>query len=701
MGGFDRLAGALQYKIVNELGWKGLRPVQSHTIDAICDGDNCVVLAPTAGGKTEAAFFPILSQMHEESWRPVSVIYLSPIRALLNNQEDRIARLAGFLGRRAFKWHGDVTQSARKKFLREPADILLTTPESLEAMMMSARVPARSLFSGLRAVIIDEVHAFADDDRGAHLSCVLERLSRFCGHDLQRIGLSATVGNPEAILQWVSGSSKRAGRVVDPGGARKAAELSIDFVKTIENAAQVVTALHPGEKRLVFVDSRRGAEDLGKLLHQRGVMTFVTHGSLSVSERREAEEAFAEGKDRVIVSTSALELGIDVGDLDRVLQIDAPPSVASFLQRMGRTGRRPDTSPNCTFLVVKDKLVLQAAAIVKLYREGYVEPVVPRQRASHIFAHQVMALCIEKSGMSRGELWAWLEGAAAFRDLPAADREAIVDHMLAEEILSDQEGKLWLGPAGEKRFGRAGFRELYAVFDAPRSITVRWDTRDIGTVDASFLEALDSAAHPPSFVLAGRPWKVVHIEWQRGICVVVPAPEARAARWGGAPRYLSYAMCQAIRGILVSDDEDPSWSARTRAVIESKRREHDFLRDEPSPIVESASDLTWWTFAGGAANVLLARVIEAELGGRCVSRNFSVTLQGEAARSLVAVGELLRKLRAEGRPTDEDALRHAEGARRGRLSKFQICLPDELVLDLIARAALDAPAARAATATHG
>ena len=171
--------------------------MQEKAIDAVLDGKNCVVLAPTAGGKTEAAFFPVLSAMDAGDWRPVSVIYLSPIRALINNQEDRVGRYAGVIGRRVFKWHGDVSQSARKHFLGSPTDILLTTPESLEAMLISPRVPARALFSGLSVVIIDEIHAFAGDDRGSHLSALLERLTRFCGKDVQRIGLSATVGNPE------------------------------------------------------------------------------------------------------------------------------------------------------------------------------------------------------------------------------------------------------------------------------------------------------------------------------------------------------------------------------------------------------------------------------------------------------------------------------------------------------------------------
>src|SRR5690606_31767197 len=196
------------------------------------------------------------------------------------------------IGRRVFKWHGDVTTAARKKFFAAPADILLTTPESVEAMLMSPRFPARELFAGLRLIIIDEIHAFADDDRGAHLVSLLERLARYCGKDLQRIGLSATVGNPEEILRWVQGSSQRDATIVNPGGAKKEPELALDYVGTLENAAKMVKALHPGQKRLVFVDSRAKAEQLGAILNRIGVLTYVSHGSLSLTARRDAAGSF-------------------------------------------------------------------------------------------------------------------------------------------------------------------------------------------------------------------------------------------------------------------------------------------------------------------------------------------------------------------------------------------------------------------------
>lgn len=693
MSTFERLSAALQYQIANTLGFRELRPVQEQSIETLLGGANAVVLAPTAGGKTEAAFFPILSAMDTEDWHPVSVLYLSPIRALLNNQEDRIARYAGTIGRRAFKWHGDTSQSARKKFLEEPTDILLITPESLEAMFISPRVPTRELFAGLRAVIIDEIHAFANDDRGAHLSALMERLTRFCGRDVQRIGLSATVGNPDEILRWVQGSSKRQSQIVDPGGARRIPDLSLDFVGSVENAARVVQALHPGRKRLVFVDSRRQAEQLGNLLRALDVTTFVTHGSLAVSERRDAERAFQEGQDCVIVATSALELGIDVGDLDHVLQLDAPPTVASFLQRMGRTGRRGGAA-NCTFLTTSEKGALHAAAIIELFRSGFVEPVRPSRAAFHIFAHQVMGLVVEHSGMYRGDLWSFLDGATAFADITADERNAILDHMLVGEILSDQEGKLWLGAQGERRYGRANFRELYAVFDTPRLITVRAGPEDVGTIDAQFLAAIDSEAERGAFMLAGRAWQVITVEWERGICVVKPAPTGRAPRWSGGPRFLSYELCQAMRRVLTTDTEDSAWSQRARTTLGTLRAEHAFLRDESAPMLESSDHLEWWTFGGGAANLLLARMLETEIGEKVTSGNTSIRFKEKAGESVVAVRQAVDRIAQRGGPTEIDAEAHSLGASRARFSKFDRCLPEALLGRLVAQETLDLDGAR-------
>jgi ATP-dependent Lhr-like helicase len=698
MSAFERLTPAFQYQVVHTLGFQGLRPVQEQAIDAVLDGKNCVVLAPTAGGKTEAAFFPLLSAMDASDWRPVSVLYLSPIRALLNNQEERIARYAATLGRTVFKWHGDVAQGPRKRFLTRPADILLTTPESLEAMLISPRVPTRALFEGLSAVVIDEIHAFAADDRGAHLSTLLERFTRFCGRDVQRVGLSATVGNPEEILRWVQGSSKREGVVVDPGGARKTPALSLDYVGSLDNATTVIRALHPGRKRLVFVDSRRKAEELGKQLRQQEVDAFVSHGSLGITERKDAERAFQEGSDCVIVATSALELGIDVGDLDHVLQIDSPPTVASFLQRMGRTGRRADTTPNCTLLALTDAAVLQSAAIVALFRDGWVEPVRPSHRAHHLLAHQILGLCVEKGGIVRGDVPGWLHGAPSFSGITANERDRLVDTMLEREILANQDGKLWLGPVGEKKFGYAHFKALYAVFDSPQLFAVRADTRDIGTVDALFLRTIASGDKDKSFILGGQPWEIVHIDWDRAVCVVRPATDARAPRWSGGPRFLGYHLCQAMKRVLTSDAVDPSWSKRARASLETARAEHGFLRDGRE-LLDQKDTVEWWTFAGGAANTLLARMLERELGSRVVARNTNLTLAENAGKSIAAVIECLQRFHREDRPNVDDTHALAALAARTQFSKFEACLPDEQLTELQVARLFDLEGARAAVAS--
>ncbi len=696
MTAFDRLAPALAYQIVNQLGFRELRPVQLASIDAILDGHNAVVLAPTAGGKTEAAFFPVLSRMESEDLRPVSVLYLSPIRALLNNQEARVQRYAGLIARRAFKWHGDIADSERKRFLRDPVDIVLTTPESLEAMLMSSRVPAAQLFRGLAAIIIDEVHAFADDDRGSHLSALMERLVNVAGRDVQRIGLSATVGNPDEILRWLAGSSTRDATVVNPGGARKKPALALDYVGSVENAAKVICALHPGKKRLVFVESRRLAEQVGNLVAGQGTQAFVAHGSLSAAERRDAEQAFAEGDNCVIVATSALELGIDVGDLDHVLQIDSPSSVASFLQRMGRTGRREDTLPNCTFLATREDRLVQAAALIDLFRSGFVEHVAPDYGAMHILAHQVMSIAVAAGGVVRPDIWPKIDLASAFRELSSARRNAIVDQMLATGILAEQSGRLWLGPEGEKRYGRANFRALYAVFESPRMLSVRFHTQEVGTVENRFLVAITADAEQgfPSFTLAGKAWQIVDIDWQRGICAVRPAAEGKAARWMGGSRWLAREMCQAIRGVYTGEQEDPAWSKRAREVMRTARTEHDFLQPDRTVLLPRRDTVEWWTFAGGAANALLALILEEELGGRVSLNNVKLTFREKAGSSAARIREALANLHSAGRPAEADAARLFKPGPSARLSKFAPCLPEALQQELGARDAFDVGAAQ-------
>ncbi|HEY1816354.1 MAG TPA: DEAD/DEAH box helicase [Kofleriaceae bacterium] len=680
----DRLSPAVRYQIANGLGWSGLRPVQAMSTDAILDGANCVVLAPTAGGKTEAAFLPLLSKMDVEDWRGVSVLYVAPIRALLNNQEPRLRTLTGLIGRRAGKWHGDVKEPARRRLIDDPPDVLAITPESLEAMLLSTRTPARRFLAHVRAVVVDEVHAFAGDDRGAHLVALLERVTRIAEADVQRIGLSATVGDPEVIIAWLSGSSMRPQRVVDPGGARKPPELSLDFVGTLDNAALMIERLYPGTRRLVFVDSRRRVEELGHRLSQRGVDVYLSHSSLALSERTAAERAFEEGTNCVIVATSALELGIDVGDLDHVLQIDAPSTVSSFLQRTGRTGRRAGSTANCTFLATDDDALLRAAAIIDLFRHGYVEPAAPSAWSPHVLAHQAIALSMQEQGSASHGWWSWIEGCAAFRDISVEERESIVRHMVASDILVDADARLALGAQGERLYGIKNFMELYAVFSTPRVLRVMHGQRDFGVVDASFLQ--DKDRQSPNFVLAGRPWRVVGVDWKGQTCSVEPAEAGAYPRWFGLPVSLSRALCQAMRSILVAEDSDPSWSKRAVTALDAQRQSHAFLDDGPLPLEEDPDGrCRWWTFAGGAGNRVLAGLLEQELGGRVSPGNTFIAFADGAAESSVAIRKAIDGLTARAPLAWADATRLVDPDQRSRVSKFQPCLPPTIEHGLIAR----------------
>ncbi len=669
---FDRLDPALQYQIAYGLGFRDLRPVQELTIDAVLDEANVVVLAPTAGGKTEAAFFPLLSKALRDNWRAPSILYLTPIKALINNQEERLTHLTGLLGRRAFKWHGDVSDSKRKAFLREPADVLLTTPESIEAMLISKRVPNAVMFGNLRAIVIDEVHAFAGDDRGGHLSSIMERVQRIAGRDLQRIGLSATVGNPPTILDWMQGSSSRAKRLVDPPRPPGQPNVELDFVGTLVNAALVIEQLHPGKKRLVFADSRRKVEEIGRALDERGVRTFVMHSSLSASERSLAEREFAEGKNCVIVATSAMELGIDVGDLDHVLQIDSPRTVASFLQRMGRTGRRPGTTANCTFLCTKPEHLLQAAALIELQRDGFIEPVVPSVGSSHLVAHQVLALSLQEDGIRRDELESWLRGSAALQDLDAAHVDALLAHMLEEALLIDVEGRLVFGPQAERLYGAKHFLEMYAVFESSQDFTVMHGRNEVGAL--SPLWVAQKGHIGTEFTLGGKPWEIRAIDHRRRRIDVARGKRGGTIGWIGRPLALSYELCQKMGEILRAEDRRSGWTDRAFQNLELQREEFAGI---PSNGITSAS---WHTFAGAGANTVFAYILEQLTGATARFDNLSLDLpaaggdpERQARRLVATILERAASLDANaetaiGKTLDPELL-----------GKFRQCLPPSMV----------------------
>ncbi|MGW4145070.1 DEAD/DEAH box helicase [Streptomyces albogriseolus] len=610
----DLLDPILTHHIVNSLGWRSLRPLQQEAIEPVLSGQDAVLLAPTAGGKTEAAVFPLLTRAQRQGWKGTGVLYVTPLKALLNNLHPRVETYSGWVGRTAELWHGDIASTRRRRILASRPDILLTTPESLEAMLVSTHVDHRAFFSGLHSVVVDEVHAFAGDDRGWHLLAVLERLQRIIGRSVQRIGLSATVGNPRELLDWLQGSGRgvRPGRVVAPGvslpdtGAAvppPPGDVELDYVGSVANAATVVAALHRGEKRLVFCESRRTVEELGEQLRLRGVTTFLSHASLSTDERRRAEEAFAEARDCVIVSTSTLELGIDVGDLDRVIQLDAPATVASFLQRLGRTGRRPGTRRNCLFLALSDEGFLAAAALLLAWSRGWVEPVTPPPEPRHLVAQQLLALCLQEHRVGENLWQEWWGGLGVF----GASAEPVVRHLVEQGYLERDSGTLFIGPEAERRFGQRHFMNLTASFTAPPEFTVLSGRTEIGRTDPDLLT--EETDGPRKLLLAGRSWLVTYIDWRRRRCFVEPVDEGGRAKWSGfgAQRVRSFTLTRAARDVLLGEDPPVSLTRRAEARLAAARERHlDVVRPAGTVITRRGDDVRWWTWAGHRANATLA-----------------------------------------------------------------------------------------------
>lgn len=672
MSAFDRLHPALQHHIVNSLGWTSLRPFQEVVIEPLVSGRHAIILAPTAGGKTEAAFFPVLSRMLHEDWAGLSVLYICPLKALLNNLDIRLARYADLVGRRSALWHGDVTTSARNRLLADPPDCLLTTPESLEAMLVSSRVDAQTLFARVQAVIIDEVHAFAGDDRGWHLLAVLSRITRLADRELQRVGLSATVGNPHELMEWLAGGCEGERFVSTPPQADTlgpAPAVEVDYVASTENAAMVISRLHRGEKRLVFVDSRARAEKLGHLLRGHDVDAFVTHSSLSVEQRRDAEAAFAGRENCVIVATSALELGIDIGNLDRVIQIDAPATVASFLQRMGRTGRRDGSSRNCLFLSTSAPALLQATALVELWQSGFIEPIRPPDLPFHILAQQIMALALQEQGIERLRWREWLTRWPALMTMPPEQVESVVGWMLEQEILWEEGGVLWFGSRGEREFSRRNFLELLSVFTSPPLLRVLHGRQEIGLVDQTVLSLQRNRQQ--ALLLAGRAWVIRHIDWTRRVVHVVPTDAKGRAQWLGGPSAMGFELCQRIRSVLLAEDAPTFLSRRGREQLESIREEDANLVDPDRTVLTRAGDRwRWWTFAGTRANAALASAVGAAVGADLTDAD-GLMAQIDCGVSADAIDEAIDRLRQQpeavrGAGPDEEQI---EGL------KFGQCLP--------------------------
>ena len=407
---------SLLHFLSNNLGWRELNAIQKKAIPIVFSGRDTLILAPTASGKTEAALIPIFSEILNNHLPPVSVLYISPLKALINDMHHRIEKWGNHFGLTATKWHGDVNKYQKDKFTKNPTDFLSTTPESLEVILMNRTTGEKErVFNNIKYILIDEIHYFADSDRGIQLNSIINRISKYTPN-ASIIGLSATVGNPDLIAEWVN--PIKPAEIVSDNSGRK---LQYKVFDLPDFALSKVLSGLTDKKVLIFANSRRTAElsyyNLKKNIDMKNI--FIHHGSINKDTREENEDKFKAVKNGFMVATTTLELGIDIGDIDVVVQLSAPSQASSFSQRIGRSGRRSKVQR--TILISQGFNLLMSLAELILYHENSVEKIKISDKSTDILFHQILSVVFEKGNPNYKDLYDELKGCYSFSGISFED----------------------------------------------------------------------------------------------------------------------------------------------------------------------------------------------------------------------------------------------------------------------------------------
>lgn len=496
--------------LAHTLRWKSLNPIQEQAIPIIKDNNDTLVISPTASGKTEAVLIPIFDDILRSRLEPLSVIYVSPLKALINDMNDRMEKWCHHFNLEVTKWHGDVPATKKKKFVKNPTDILLITPESLEVIFMNKSSDEKErIFKNLKYIIVDEIHYFAESDRGTQLNSLINRIHKYVDHPINMVGLSATVGNPKTVSEWLKPDNP-AKIVTDP--SKRPFQYKV-FCGSEQVICEVLSK-YVGRKILIFVHSRKDAERYYNFL-RKGLKLkniYVHHSSIDRDRREESEEKFKYLKDGFMISTSTLELGIDIGNIDIVVQIRPPHNVSSFLQRIGRSGRRSKNQRSIIFYK-NDPQVFITLAEISLINEGHIEDIKIPEKPKDIYFHQILSSIFEKGKIKQVDLFNSLKESYAFNEMTKEDFKAIIENMEELEFVHNNSGYLSLGYNFEKKFGKRNFMDFYSVFCPNFEYTVREGAKNIGSLDSFFV--VNFLKKGSQFILGGTPWKVTDIDYKR------------------------------------------------------------------------------------------------------------------------------------------------------------------------------------------
>ncbi len=526
MGNGDEILGLLHPKVrelIRLRGWNDLTLPQIKGIPSILKGYNTLIIAPTGYGKTEAAIIPVLSMMLNENVEPIAVLYITPLRALINDLMIRIQWWANKLSFIVARKHGDVPQSERARRLRKVPHILIITPESLEIDLDWAS-RFREYYVNVRWVIVDEVHELVGTKRGVQLAVLLERLREITGKDFQVIGLSATIGSPEEAANLIFGSSKRPREIVEVKEA-KDFEVRIDYVEygsndeLWSNAVKVILK-HVDPPSLVFVNSRFTAERLHEAIEKMGVKgVAVHHSSVSREVRQETEELLRKGIVNTVVCTKTLELGIDLGSVKSVIQFRPPGSVTSLIQRIGRSGHRIGDKSIGAVICLDDVDVLEAIATARLLIRRKLEPTKTLTKPLDVAARELMGMCLQFGEVDLEYAYKILKASYPFRDLTVSEFNELIKYLSQMKVIERNGSKIKLGPVfykiwrfdeGVRRWWMRSFAEFFSFIGERRAFTVKYDDKTVGDVDAVYVYKYLRVGDV--FRLAGKTWRVVSID---------------------------------------------------------------------------------------------------------------------------------------------------------------------------------------------
>ena len=729
MAVFDLYAPFVQDYIYRR-NWQNLRAIQVAAAEAIFHTEENVLLtASTASGKTEAAFFPILSLLHQNPPSSVGCIYIGPLKALINDQFSRLTELCEEGNIPVWHWHGDVAQSHKAKLMKHPSGILQITPESLEALLLHKHAAIPRLFGDLRFVVIDEVHSLLRGDRGGQTLCLIQRLSRLAGVNPRRIGLSATVGDPEgtgAFLALGTGRQTLIPKIQAPGSSWR---LSMEhfFVKDVQAAEgkdipdalpvlEEKTDTAPqnadpglgyiyehtrGKKCLLFVNSREECETVTTTLRQYCEMNheadrfLIHHGNLSASYRETAEAMMKDDSQYLTtVTTATLELGIDIGRLERAFQIDAPWTVSSFLQRMGRTGRR-DAPAEMWFVIREDEpevramlpstipwKLLQGIALVQLYlEERWCEPPRLNRLPYSLLYHQTMSTLASCGELSPAALADRVLTLPYFHRVSQQDYKVLLRHLLAaDHIQQTEQGGLIVGLAGERVVNSFKF---YGVFVESEEYTVRCESQELGTV-----------VQPPpvgeKVAIAGHVWEVLDVDHKRHLVYCRQVKGRIPAYFGECPGDLHTRVLRRMRQVLREDTRYPYLMKNAVARLQQARYTAAQSGTTDSPMI-SLGGRMWCLlpWVGTYAFLAMERFLKIKCGNRLGLKNFDSARPYYMQFTMSVSLEDFYRIVAEEAAKPIDPLELVYPKELPVFDKYDEFLPEELVRKGFALGVLD------------